>query len=122
VKLGNNATDTCAILSEVYGGEALKNSSVFEWHKQFKESWHVKITNEDNSITFFGVKVSVHFEFIQQRQTVNQAYYVETVKRLREFVRRKRPEIWPNVWILNHDNAPAYKALCQAFSGAKINY
>jgi histone-lysine N-methyltransferase SETMAR len=26
-------------------------------------------------------------------------------------VRRKRPELWPNDWILHHDNAPAHKAL-----------
>jgi hypothetical protein len=30
VKLGKNASDTCALLSERYGGEAAKMSSVFE--------------------------------------------------------------------------------------------
>jgi len=35
------------------GGEALKKSIVFEWYKQFKESPHVKITNEDNAPCFF---------------------------------------------------------------------
>jgi hypothetical protein len=29
VKLKNNASDTCVMFSEVYGGEALKKSSVF---------------------------------------------------------------------------------------------
>jgi len=28
VKLENNAHDTCAVLSEAYGGEAMKKSSV----------------------------------------------------------------------------------------------
>jgi len=37
VKLGQNANDTCAMLSEAYGEEAMQNSSVFEWHKLFKE-------------------------------------------------------------------------------------
>jgi hypothetical protein len=36
-KLEQNASDTCAILSEAYWGEAMKKSSVFEWRKQFKE-------------------------------------------------------------------------------------
>jgi hypothetical protein len=37
VKLGKNASDGCAVLSEAYGGEAMKKSSVFEWHTQFKQ-------------------------------------------------------------------------------------
>jgi alpha-L-fucosidase len=40
-------------------------------------------------------------------QTVNQVYYLEALKRLREKVRRKRPELFANnSWILHHDNAP----------------
>jgi hypothetical protein len=35
-------------------------------------------------ITFFDIKRTVHFEFISQGQTVNQAYYMEILKRLRE--------------------------------------
>jgi len=37
VKLGKNASDTCALVSEDYGGEAMKKSGVFEWHKWFKD-------------------------------------------------------------------------------------
>jgi hypothetical protein len=32
------------------------------------------------------------------------------MKRFPEAVCRKRPELWPNYWILHHDNAPAHKA------------
>jgi len=56
VKLGKNASDTCLIFSEAYGGEAMKMSSVFEWRKQFKDGRenveNVDITNEDNSHHF----------------------------------------------------------------------
>jgi hypothetical protein len=55
-------------------------------------------------ITFFDIKGTVHFE------TVNQAY-VEILKRLREAVHRKGPQLWPNEWIFHHDIAPAHKAL-----------
>jgi hypothetical protein len=47
---------------------------------------------------------NIHFEFIPQDQTINQAYYVEILKWLREAVRKKRPERWPKDWILHHDN------------------
>jgi hypothetical protein len=61
-------------------------------------------------VTFFDTKSIVHFEFIPQGQTVSRAYHVEILKRLREAVHRKSPELWPNVWILHYDNAPAHKA------------
>jgi len=63
-------------------------------------------------ITFCDIKGIVHFEFIPQGQTVDQAYYVGILKWLHEAAYRKRPELWPNNWILHHDNAPAYLALC----------
>jgi hypothetical protein len=37
MKVRKNASDTCAMLSEAYGGKAMKKSSVFEWYKRFKE-------------------------------------------------------------------------------------
>jgi hypothetical protein len=58
-------------------------------------------------ITFFDFKGTVHFEFIPQGQTVNQACYMEKLIQLHEVVHRKRPELCPNNWILHHDNAPA---------------
>jgi hypothetical protein len=35
--LEKNASDNCAVLFEDYGGEAMKNSSVFEWYNRVKE-------------------------------------------------------------------------------------
>jgi hypothetical protein len=40
-------------------------------------------------ITLFDTKVTVHFEFIPQGQTLNEAYYVEIMKWLHEAVRTK---------------------------------
>jgi hypothetical protein len=36
---------------------------------------------------------------------------LEILARLREAVHRRRPELWPDAWILHHDNAPAHDAL-----------
>jgi hypothetical protein len=38
-KAGKSASETLQMLSETYGADAMKNSSVFEWHKMFKEGW-----------------------------------------------------------------------------------
>jgi transposase len=54
----------------------------------------------------------VHHEFLPQGQTVNRWYYLDVLKRLRESIRRKRPQLWRNSsWILHHDNAPAHASL-----------
>jgi hypothetical protein len=51
----------------------------------------------------------VHHEFLHQGQTVNHWYCLEVLKRLRENVRRKEPQLWRNnSWF---DNAPAHALL-----------
>jgi hypothetical protein len=85
-----------------------------------QDSSHVEITNEDNAITFFHITGTVHSEFIPQGQTVHEAYYVEMLKRLREAVRREKPELWPKDWTLVHDNAPAHKTTLSSSFWPKI--
>jgi hypothetical protein len=54
----------------------------------------------------------VHHEFLHQEQTANYCYYLEVLKHLREYVRRKRPQLWrKNFWFLHHDNVPAHASL-----------
>jgi hypothetical protein len=53
---------------------------------------------------FLRSQGTVHYEFIAQGPTVNQQWYLEVLTRLRESVLRKRPELWPDKWILHHDN------------------
>ena len=72
-------------------------------------------------LTFFDIRGIVHYEFVPNGQTVNQVYYLEVLERLREQVRRKRPELFANnSWIKHHDNAPAHMALSvREFSATK---
>ncbi|KAF6288416.1 hypothetical protein mRhiFer1_009149 [Rhinolophus ferrumequinum] len=63
-------------------------------------------------LTFFDIRGIIHYEFVPTGQTVNQVYYLEVLKRLREKVRQNRPELFANnSWLLHHDNAPAHTAL-----------
>jgi hypothetical protein len=36
-KLDKSAGETLQMLTEAYGADAIKKSSIFEWHKSFKE-------------------------------------------------------------------------------------
>jgi len=62
-------------------------------------------------VCFFDHKEIVHNRFTAPGQTVNQQCYLELLKRLRESVRRKRPELWSDKWILHHDNALGHDIL-----------
>jgi hypothetical protein len=90
VKLGKNASYICALPSEAYGGEDTKKSSVSEWHKRPKKIRMLKTQMKTLLITFFDIKGTAHFEVIPQTQTVNQAYYVEILKRLGESMFKKK--------------------------------
>lgn len=62
-------------------------------------------------VTFFDNQGIVHHEFMEKGTTINQHVYLGILRRLRESVRRKRPELFKsNSWILHHDNAPAHTA------------
>ena len=57
-------------------------------------------------VVFFDWKGIVH------RQMVNKQLYQEVLARLRDAVRRKRPEMWENhTWMLHHNNAPGHASL-----------
>jgi len=62
-------------------------------------------------VCFFDHKGIVHYEFVAQGQIVNQQCYLEVLTRLRECVRRKRPGLWRDKWILHRANATAHDAL-----------
>jgi hypothetical protein len=89
VKLQKNESDTCAILSEAYGGEAMKSQVFLSGINGSKRV----ATMKTMLITFFDIKGTVHFEFITKGQTVNHAYYVEILTRLREAERREGPDL-----------------------------
>lgn len=46
----------------------------------------------------------IHFEFVEQGRTVNQHCYLEISARLCETVHCRRPKLWSDAWILQHDH------------------
>ncbi|UYV78256.1 hypothetical protein LAZ67_16000691 [Cordylochernes scorpioides] len=61
---------------------------------------------------FFDCRGVVHHEFLPQGRTVNEEYYLQVMRNLREAIRQKRPDLWKNKnWLLHHDNSPAHTSL-----------
>ena len=61
---------------------------------------------------FLDASGVVHHEYFPEGSTVNQTYYIEVVKRLRDAIRQKKPELWRSGdWLFHYDNAPAHSAL-----------
>uniref|UniRef100_A0A672J5K0 Mos1 transposase HTH domain-containing protein n=1 Tax=Salarias fasciatus TaxID=181472 RepID=A0A672J5K0_SALFA len=77
------------------------------------ETWrHSRSAVKAMLICFFDAKGVVHSEFVLPGQSVNQDHYIQVLRRLREAVRQKHPELWQDgEWWLHHDNAPAHRAL-----------
>jgi histone-lysine N-methyltransferase SETMAR len=61
---------------------------------------------------FFNLKWIIHCEFVPPDAMVNSDFYCDVLRRLRENLRRERPELWCNhSWLLHHDNVPAHTSL-----------
>jgi transposase len=62
-------------------------------------------------LVFFDWRGIIHHEFVPRGQTINKEFYVAFLKRLREAVHWKRPQLWTNQSrVLHHDNAPAHSS------------
>ncbi|GFV53550.1 putative DD34D transposase [Trichonephila clavipes] len=92
-----------------YDSETKRQSN--EWHTpqspRQKKARMSKSRMKAMLIVFFDKKGVVHSEFVPERQTVNGAFYVEVLKRLKRRVNRVRPEVSANCK-LHHDNTPSY--------------
>ena len=74
-----------------------------------KKARQVKSNIKTMLIVFFDIDGLVHREFVPTGQMVNKEFYKTVLQRLRDAVRRHRPEKWRfGNWILHHDNAPAH--------------
>jgi hypothetical protein len=75
-----------------------------------EKSTHVSVAGQDHACVFLRSQGDSSL-CIAQGQTANKQCYLEVLTMLRESLRRKRRGMWPDKWILHHDNAPAQDAL-----------
>jgi hypothetical protein len=60
-------------------------------------------------IVFFNIRGIVHLEFAPKGQTVIAEFYSIVLRRLREDIQRRRPELWcAGNWLLHEDSAPSH--------------
>ncbi|UYV82647.1 hypothetical protein LAZ67_22000367 [Cordylochernes scorpioides] len=83
------------------------------WHKKSsprpKKARMSKSRIKTMIIVFFDIRGIVHCEFVPQGQTVNSAFYLEVLRRLKRRIARVRTDIKDTVK-LYHDNAPSHTA------------
>ena len=93
-----------------------RKQSISQWNTSSsprpKKERQVKSNIKTMLIAFFDIDGLVHHEFVPTGQTVNEELYKTVLQRLRDAVRRHRPEKWRSGnWILHHDNGPAHRAV-----------
>ncbi|UYV79440.1 hypothetical protein LAZ67_17002625, partial [Cordylochernes scorpioides] len=86
-----------------------------EWRGQGeprpKKSRILKSRNKVLLVAFLDNKGIVHHEYLPAGQTVIKEMYLDILRHLREAIRKKMPEKWPNGdWILHHNNARPHTA------------
>ena len=82
-----------------------------------KKSRQVRSNVKVMLTVFFDSRGVVHHEYAPQGQNINKKYYLEVLRRLRDAVQRKRPDLWAmGTWQLHRDNAPPHSLqLIQTF-------
>jgi hypothetical protein len=106
-KLGDTQAKTTDKIQQAFRDDAMSISCIKEWFIRFK----VMLT------VFFDSPGVVHHEYAPQGTTIPKEYYQEVLHRLRDSLRRKRPDLWAaTTWQLHHDNAPTHSShLIQMF-------
>jgi len=100
----------------VYGYDPETKRQSMEWkgkdEPRTKKSRLCKSKNKVLLITFFDIKGIVHYEYLEEGQTINKETYLNIMRRVRESIRLKRGEMWSSKnWIIHHDNARPHTAI-----------
>jgi hypothetical protein len=107
--LGESETETLVIIRQAFKEESMSRRPESPNSPRQKKARQVKSKVKSMLIIFFDIKGIFHKEFVLAGQTVNSTYCCDVLRRLRENMRRLRPELWrQKYWLLHHDNAPSH--------------
>ena len=104
-KLGKNFTETFQLQDPIVAVDGERVSSTKKHH-----GWVGQRSRCCCLCFLIGKALSIMI--VTRGQTVNKQLYQDVLLRLRDAVRRKRPELWESqTWMLHHDNAPAHATI-----------
>ena len=83
------------ILKDDREGKKSCDTTADNTNREYKSSSHYAWSH--NTVRELDISGIAHYKFVPTGQTVNQVCYLEVLKRLRENVRRKRPELLPKL-------------------------
>jgi hypothetical protein len=111
------------MLSEPYGGEATKNSSVSEWHKPFEEG-RESMEDDGRSGRPRSHKIDENVEQVRNLVHSDRRLSIRAMDAQLNSDKNtvKKPTFWPNGSILHHDDDPSHKALSSEFMAQKIDH
>ena len=112
-KLGKTATETYGMLQTAYGPSCMNRSSVFQWHKRFKEG-RESLRDDERCGRSREVRTSEMIGQINDFMNRDRRVSIETLSadmHAKTF-RRKRPELFESgQWHFHQDNAPVHKSI-----------
>ena len=111
-KLGKTATETYGMLQTAYGPSCMNRSSVFQWHKRFKEG-RESLRDDERCGRSREVRTSEMIGQINDFMNRDRRVSIETLSaQFRKTFRRKRPELFESgQWHFHQDNAPVHKSI-----------
>ena len=83
-------------------------TEIYNWFKRLKK---VKVKVKVMLTIFFDDRGIVHHEYAPKGQNITKEYYLEVLRRLRDAVQPKRPDLRVSGnWRLHQHNAPAHSS------------
>ena len=100
------------MLTVAYGEATLDSLARHSGSPRPKKARQVRSNVKVLLTVFFDCRGMVHHKFLPRGKTINEKYYLQVMRNLREAIRQKRPDLWKNKnWLLHDDNAPAHTSL-----------